>query len=55
VKKLSFVYSSKKNNREGLVESIKFFFVSMKKHDNNHIGNLVLKTLQKLQKSYTDI
>jgi hypothetical protein len=46
VKRLSFVYSSENNNREGLVESIKFFFVSMKKRVNNPIGNLVLEDLK---------
>ncbi len=46
MKRLSFVYSSENNNREGLVESSKFFFMSMKKHDNNPIGNLVFKDLK---------
>jgi hypothetical protein len=46
VKRLSFVYSSENNNSEGLMESIKVFFMSMKKHDNNPIGNLVLKDLK---------
>ncbi len=46
MKKLSFVYSSKSDNREGLVESIKFFFMSMKKRYNNPIGNLVLEDLK---------
>ncbi len=39
------MYSSENNDREGLVESIKIFFMSMKKRDNNPIGNLVLKDL----------
>jgi hypothetical protein len=39
------VYFSENNNREGLVESIKFFFMSMKKCDNNPIGALVLEDL----------
>jgi hypothetical protein len=46
VKRLSFVYSSENNVREGLVESIKFFFMSMKKRDDNPIGNLVLRDLK---------
>ncbi len=45
VKRLSFVYLTENNDREGLVESIKFFFMSMKKGDNNPIGNLVLEDL----------
>jgi hypothetical protein len=40
---LSFVYSSENNNRESLGESIKFFLMSMKKRDDNAIGNLVLR------------
>jgi hypothetical protein len=40
------VYSSDNNDREGLVESIKFFFMSMKKRDDNPIGNLILKDLE---------
>jgi hypothetical protein len=43
--RLSFVYFSKNNDREGLVESIKFFVVSMKKCEDNPIGNLVLEDL----------
>ena len=46
LKRLSFVYSSENNGREGLVESVKFFFMSMKKRDNNPIGNLVLEDLK---------
>ncbi len=46
VKRLSYVYSSENNNREGLVESIKFFFMSMKKRDDNPIGNLIIKDLK---------
>jgi hypothetical protein len=46
VKRLSFVYSNDNNDREGLVESIKFFFMSMKKRDNNPIGSLILKDLK---------
>jgi hypothetical protein len=46
VKRLSFVYSSENNDREGLVESTKFFFMSMKKRDNNPIYNLVLEDLK---------
>ncbi len=46
VKRLSFVYSSVNNDREGSVESIMFFFMSMKKHDNNPIINLVPKDLK---------
>jgi hypothetical protein len=46
VKRLSFVYSNDNNNREGLVESIKFFFMSMKKCDDNPIGALILKDLK---------
>ncbi len=45
VKRLSFVYSNDNNNREGLVESIKFFFMPMK-HDDNPIGALILKDLK---------
>jgi hypothetical protein len=40
------VYSSENNNRIGLEESIKFFFVSMKKRDDNPIGALILKDLK---------
>jgi hypothetical protein len=40
------VYSNDNNNREGLVESIKFFFMSMKKCDNNPIGALILEDLK---------
>jgi hypothetical protein len=46
VKRLSFVYSSENNNREGLVESIQFFFMSMKKRDNNPIRALALEDLK---------
>ncbi len=46
VKRLSFVYSNDNNNREGFVESIKFFFMSMKKRDNNPIGALILEDLK---------
>jgi hypothetical protein len=46
VKRLSFVYSSENNNREGLVESIKFIFMSMKKPDDNPIRNLIPKDLK---------
>jgi hypothetical protein len=46
VKRLSFVYSNDNNNREGIVESIKFFFVSMKKRDDNPIGALILEDLK---------
>ncbi len=46
VKRLSFVYSNDNNNREGLVESIKFFFMSMKKRDNIPIGSLILEDLK---------
>ncbi len=42
----ALVKSSENNNREGLVESIKFFFMSMKKRDNNPIGNLILEDLK---------
>jgi hypothetical protein len=55
VKRLSVVYSSENNGREGLVESIKFFFMSMKKRDKNPLEILFSKTLKKLQKGYTDI
>jgi hypothetical protein len=37
LKRLSFVYSSDNNDREGLEESNKCFFMSMKKCDNNLI------------------
>jgi hypothetical protein len=40
------VYSNDNNNREGFVESIKFFFMSMKKRDNNPIGALILEDLK---------
>ncbi len=40
------MYSSENNDREGLVESIKFFLMSMKKCEDNPIGNLVLKDLK---------
>jgi hypothetical protein len=46
VKRLSFVYSNDNNNREGLVESIKFFFMSMKKCDENPNGALILEDLK---------
>jgi hypothetical protein len=40
------MYSNDNNNREGLVESIKFFFTSMKKCDNNPIRALILEDLK---------
>jgi hypothetical protein len=40
------VYSNDSNNREGLVESIKFFFMSMKKCYDNPIGALILEDLK---------
>jgi hypothetical protein len=40
------VYSNDNNDREGLVESIKFFFMSMKKRDDNPIGALIFKDLK---------
>ncbi len=46
MKRLSFVYSNDNNDREGLVESIHFFFMSMKKHDANPIEALILKDLK---------
>ncbi len=46
MKRLSFVYSSENNNRESLLESIKFFFMPMKKHDDSPIGALILKDLK---------
>ncbi len=46
VKRLSFVYSNDDNDQEGLVETIDFFFMSMKKCDINPIGALVLEDLQ---------
>ncbi len=47
VKRLSFVYSNDINNREGLVETIKFFFMSMKTRDDNPIGAFILEDLKK--------
>ncbi len=46
VKRLSFVYSNDIINREGLVESIKFFFMPMKKCDKIPIGALILEDLK---------
>ena len=46
VKRMSFVYTSDNKDRQGLVESIQFFFMSMKKCDDNPIGPLVLEDLK---------
>ncbi len=46
VKQMSFVYTSDNKDREGLVESIRFFFMSMKKRDENPIEPLILKDLK---------
>ena len=46
VKRMSFVYTSDNKDRQGLVESIQFFFMSMKKRDDNPIGPLVLEDLK---------
>jgi len=43
---MSFVYTSDNKDREGLVESIRFFFMSMKKRDENPIEPLILKDLK---------
>ncbi len=40
------MYSNDNNNRDGLVESIKFFFMSMKNRDDNPIGALILEDLK---------
>ena len=45
-KRLSFMYtcdiSNKKTGKQGLIEAIKFLFMSMKKRDINPIGPLVI-------------
>ncbi len=46
VKRMSFVYTIDNKDRQGLVESIQFFFMSMKKCDDNLIGPLVLEDLK---------
>jgi hypothetical protein len=55
VKRLSFVYSSENNSRDSLVESIKFYFMSMTKCDDNPIGNLVLEDLTETAEGLSDI
>ena len=52
VKRMSFVYSSDSKDgvntgRDGLIEAIKFFFISMKKREKNPIGQLVIDHLKK--------
>jgi hypothetical protein len=47
VKRMSFVHTNNNKEREGLVGSIQFFFMSMKKRDDNSIGPLILKDLKK--------
>jgi hypothetical protein len=46
VKRMSFVYNNDNKDREGLLESVQFFFMSMKKCDDNPIGPLILKDLK---------
>ena len=51
VKRMSFVYSCDSKDgvndgQDGLVEAIKFFFMSMKKRDKNPIGQLVIDHLK---------
>ncbi len=46
VKRMSFVYTNDNKDREGLVESTQFFFMSMKKRDDNPIGPLILEDLK---------
>jgi hypothetical protein len=50
VKRMSFVYTNDNNDREGLLESIQFFFMSMKKRNDNPIGPLILKDLKETAK-----
>jgi hypothetical protein len=49
-KRLSFVYTcdtaNKRNGKQGVIEAIKFLFMSMKKHQMNPIGPLVLEYLK---------
>jgi hypothetical protein len=49
-KRLSFVYTcdtaNKRNGKQGLIEAIKFLFVSMKKREINPIGPFVIKYLK---------
>ncbi len=46
IKRLSFVYtcniSNERNGKQGIIEAIKFLFMTMKKHDINPIGPLVI-------------
>jgi hypothetical protein len=48
--RLSFVYTcdtaNKKNGKQGVIEAIKFLFMSMKKREINPIGPLVLEYLK---------
>jgi hypothetical protein len=50
VKMMSFVYSCDTNEensgKEGLIDLINFFFMSMKKHEMNPIGPLLLEYLK---------
>jgi hypothetical protein len=49
-KRLSFAYTcdtgNKRNGKQGLIEAIKFLFMSMKKRDINPIGPLVIDYLK---------
>jgi hypothetical protein len=49
-KSLSFMYTcdtaNKRNGKQGVIEAIKFLFMSMKKHKINRIGPLVLEYLK---------
>jgi hypothetical protein len=43
---MSCVYTNDNKDREGLVESIQFFLMSIKKCDDNPIGPLILGDLK---------
>jgi hypothetical protein len=49
-KRLSFMYTcdtaNKRNGKQGAIKAIKFLFMSMKKHEINPIGPLVLEYLK---------
>ncbi len=49
-KRVSFVYTcdtaNKRNGKQGVIEAIKFLFMSMKKHEINPIGPLVFEYLK---------
>ena len=50
IKRLSFVYTcdttKEKNGKQGLIEAVQFFFMSMKKRDINPSGPLIVDHLK---------